>query len=408
MMSVRARRAVSLFSGAGGLDLGVEQAGYSMVYAIENDPIAVATLNGNRSVRFPHLADVRPVDITTLEPSEVMSGLGLEPGELDLLVGGPPCVAFSKSGFYLEYKREGRDPKANLLSHYLRFLQALRPKAFMMENVFGLAYQNKSAPFFRAFCEGIRRAGYSVAYEILNAADFGVPQNRQRLFVIGARGRRSIAHPVATHWGEHERRRPPSNVHLLKPHLTAGEALANLTTTPEVGEEVNGKWGHLLPEIPPGGNYLHFTRHQGHPKPIFEWRSRYWTFLLKLDPCRPAPTLQGQPGPYVGPFHWDNRRLRVPELKRLHGFPDDYEFEGGRREIQLQIGNAVPPLLGQVVAAAVLSQVDGDDQGASQPEAACGEQAEMDLGLAAVGPHLPNSYGARVSRPRRLAARAVR
>jgi DNA (cytosine-5)-methyltransferase 1 len=116
----------------------------------------------------------------------------------------------------------------------------------------------------------------------------------------------------------------------------------------------------LLPEIPPGRNYLHYTAHEGHPNPLFEWRSRYWTFLLKLDPDRPCPTIQGQPGPYVGPFHWDNRRLRIPELKRLQGFPDDYELDGNRREIQLQIGNSVPPPLARSVAQAILKQLNGE------------------------------------------------
>ena len=353
----RPLRAVSLFAGAGGLDLGVEAAGYSVVFAVENDVTATETLNRNREVWFPTLPETEPLDITTLNPNDVMSGLGVGPGEIDLLVGGPPCVAFSKSGFYLEYKREGRDPRASFLGDYLRFLDALRPAAFIMENVFGLAYRNQSAPFFERLRSGVMRLGYSFTYEVLNAADYGVPQNRQRLFVIGARDGQPLGHPLPTHWGEHERRRPPSNVGALLPHVTAREAFKGLRTTPEPEESVNGKYGHLLPEIPPGGNYLHYTEHEGHPHPLFEWRSRYWTFLLKLDPKRPAPTLQGQPGPYVGPFHWKNRRLRVPELKRLHGFPDDFEFAGRRRDIQLQIGNAVPPQLGRVVAEAIRDQL---------------------------------------------------
>ncbi len=355
----RPLRAISLFAGAGGLDLGIEAAGYSVVHAIENNPVACETLNRNRQSWFPTLPEVRPADITTLDPDDVMSQLQIKPGELDLLVGGPPCVAFSKSGFHLEYKRKGKDPRASLLDDYLRFLRALRPSAFMMENVFGLAYRNQSAAFFERLRSGITELGYSFTYEVLNAADYGVPQNRQRLFVIGARSGQVLGHPLPNHWGEHERRKPPVNVGKLLPHVTAGEALEGLRTEPEPEELVNGKYGHLLPEIPPGGNYLHYTAHEGHPHPLFEWRSRYWTFLLKLDPKRPAPTLQGQPGPYVGPFHWENRRLRRAELKRLHGFPDDFDFAGSRREIQLQIGNAVPPLLGKVVADAVCDQLSG-------------------------------------------------
>jgi len=96
---------------------------------------------------------------------------------------------------------------------------------------------------------------------------------------------------------------------------------------------------------PPGENYLHYTAERGHPDPRFTWRSRYWSFLLKLHPDRPSPTIQAQPGPNVGPFHWDNRRLRVGEAKRLFTFPDSFEFVGSRASVQAQLGNAVPPLL---------------------------------------------------------------
>jgi DNA (cytosine-5)-methyltransferase 1 len=373
---VTERKAVALFAGAGGLDLGAEQAGYSVVFAVEKEPVAVATLNRNRECFFPRLPEVRPLDITKLDPHEVMREIRVEPGEIDLLVGGPPCVTFSKSGFHLEYKRAGLDPRASLLDDYVRFLVALRPKAFLMENVFGLAYRNQSRPFFDRLRAGIQEAGYSLSYGILNAADYGVPQNRQRLLVIGAREGRELELPPPTHWGEHERRVRPAWARELLPHVTAGEALIGVAEQPEPGELVNGKYGHLLPEIPPGGNYLHYTEHEGHPNPLFRWRSRYWTFLLKLSPDHPASTIQGQPGPYVGPFHWENRRLRVPELKALHGFPPDYELTGNRREIQLQVGNAVPPPLARVVAARIRQRMETEE-----PIALLGRQLTFSLGL---------------------------
>jgi DNA (cytosine-5)-methyltransferase 1 len=358
-MGVASLRAFSLFAGAGGLDLGVEQAGYQVIYAIENDPIAVETLNRNRTRFFQALPETEPLDIKALDPRAVMQQLGLRAGEVDLLVGGPPCVAFSKSGFHLEYKRAGRDPRASLLDDYLRFLQELMPAAFLMENVFGLAYQNQSAAFFKRLRTGIRQLGYSISYAVLNAADYGVPQNRQRLFLIGARDARPLALPEPTHWGEHERRKRPHYADRLLPHVTTGQVLEGLRTEPELGEEVGGKYGHLLAGIPPGENYLHYTAERGHPEPLFKWRTRYWTFLLKLSPHRPAPTIQGQPGPYVGPFHWDNRRLRVGELKRLQGFPDAYDFLGTRRSIQLQVGNSVPPPLAAAVTTSIRQQLEG-------------------------------------------------
>jgi DNA (cytosine-5)-methyltransferase 1 len=355
----RQLRAFSLFAGAGGLDIGIEAAGFEVAYAVENDAVAVATLNLNRERWYPALPEVEPLDITKLDPSTVMKEQKLARGDIDLLVGGPPCVAFSKSGFHLEYKREGRDPRAGLLGDYLRFLEALRPAAYLIENVYGLAYRNQSAPFFDALVDGIRELGYSVNYDVLNAADYGVPQNRQRLFVIGSRDERRLTLPPPTHWGQHERRRPPAGVDQLLPHVTTAEALAGLRTRPEPEEAVNGKYGHLLPEIPPGRNYLHYTAHEGHPEPLFDWRSRYWTFLLKLDPKRPAPTIQAQPGPYVGPFHWRNRRLRAKELLRLQGFPDSYRIAGTRKQLQAQVGNSVPPKLAGVVAAAIYEQLHG-------------------------------------------------
>ena len=195
---------------------------------------------------------------------------------------------------------------------------------------------------------------------MLNAADYGVPQNRQRLFLIGSRDGRDLGHPRATHWGEHERRARPVHADRLLPHVTAGEALKGLRTRPEPADAVKGSYGHLLRHIPPGGNYLHFTKERGHRRPLFRWRSRYWTFLLKADPQRPISTIQGQPGPYVGPFHWRNRRLRVPELKRLQGFPDDFQLAGTRGQVQLQVGNSVPPLLAFVIARSIRAQLEGE------------------------------------------------
>jgi DNA (cytosine-5)-methyltransferase 1 len=185
-------------------------------------------------------------------------------------------------------------------------------------------------------------------WQVLNAADYGVPQLRPRLFIVGAvRGEPLPELPEPTHGGRWERRATGGGE---VPHVTAGEALQGVDAPPEKGETVNGKWGHLLPGIPPGDNYLFYTAKRSHPDPVFEWRSRYWSFLLKLDPERPSPTIQAQPGPNVGPFHWDSRRLRVPELRRLFTFPDEFELQGTRNSKQAQLGNSVPPLLACRVA----------------------------------------------------------
>ncbi|MHB1712134.1 MAG: DNA cytosine methyltransferase [Acidimicrobiales bacterium] len=155
----------------------------------------------------------------------------------------------------------------------------------------------------------IDSAGYSRRWQVLNAADFGVPHARPRLIIVGTRKRSKTPElPEPTHSGQWERRASGAGE---QPYVTTGQDLSDLVTVPEQGEIVRGRWSHLLAGVPPGENYLYFTEKRGHPDPIFEWRSRYWSFLLKLDPAKPAPTIQAQPGPNVGPFHWENRRLRI-------------------------------------------------------------------------------------------------
>jgi DNA (cytosine-5)-methyltransferase 1 len=337
--------AISLFSGSGGLDLGAERAGYVIRASVEYERDAAETLRLN----FPR-STVLERDIKTLSVEEILSSAGLRPGEADLLVGGPPCTPFSKSGYWLEYKRRGLDPDATLLDHYLHVLAGTRPRAFLLENVYGLAYRNHNQPWLENLLAAARDLGYYVHYQVLLAADYGVPQRRQRLFVLGSRDR-APQFPQPTNSGPHETRKEYDRT--LAPHVTSGEAIGDLADRDDLAEEqesVNGKYGYLLPEIPPGDNYLFFTAKRGHPTPIFEWRKRYWSFLLKLDPKQPSPTIQAQPGPYVGPFHWHNRRLRLPEILRLQTFPDDYRIAGSRRSAQVQVGNAVPPLLAEQVA----------------------------------------------------------
>lgn len=346
--------AISLFSGAGGLDLGVEAAGFRTAAAVEINDDAADTMEKNFS---DLMSPVIRQSILDLPTKELLRAAGLKGRDRpELLIGGPPCTPFSKSGFWLEWKRAGLDPDASLLQAYTRVLAEARPQAFILENVYALTYNNKaSRPAFQRLLQEIDEAGYHCRWQVLNAGDFGVPQLRPRLFVVGTPKRTPLPDlPEATHGGHWERRTTGT---ADRPHVTAGEALAGLTTIPEPEEVVRGSWGHLLHDIPPGENYLHYTAERGHPDPVFKWRSRYWSFLLKLSPERPSPTIQAQPGPNVGPFHWDNRRLRVPELKRLFTFPDAFELAGRRLSVQAQVGNSVPPLLAQRVAEQVVASI---------------------------------------------------
>jgi DNA (cytosine-5)-methyltransferase 1 len=338
--------AISLFSGAGGLDLGAERAGYEVRAAVEWDRDAAATMEKN----FGHL--VSPViqrDILDTPTPEILRAAGLRAASRpDLLVGGPPCTPFSKSGFWLDWKRKGLDPGASLLQAYTRVLAEARPHRFVLENVYALTYNNTaSKPAFQRLMREIDEAGYHCRAAVLNAADYGVPQSRPRLFIIGVPKDEPLPElPRPTHGGQWERRISGDP---RQPHVTAGTALAGLAADPEPDEQVNGKYGHLLAAIPPGDNYLFYTERRGHPEPLFRWRGKYWSFLLKLSPDRPSPTIQAQPGPYVGPFHWDNRRLRVAEIKRLFTYPDDFQLVGSRASIQAQLGNSVPPGLAETV-----------------------------------------------------------
>jgi len=339
--------AISLFSGAGGLDLGIEATGYEVRAAVETDRDAAATMEKN----FTHLASpVIQQDILDVPTREILRAAGLRGRERpDLLVGGPPCTPFSKSGFWLDWKRAGLDPNASLLQSYTRVLAEAKPRAFVLENVYALTYNNRaSRPAYERLLREIDAAGYAFTARVLNAADYSVPQARPRLFIVGVRkGITKPQLPPPTHGGRWERR---ATGRADRPHVTAGEALDKLVTEPEPEEVVGGQWGHLLPDIPPGDNYLYYTAERGYPHPVFKWRSRYWSFLLKLAPNKPSPTIQAQPGPNVGPFHWENRRLRVAELKRLFTFPDAFELVGSRSSVQAQLGNSVPPELARQVA----------------------------------------------------------
>lgn len=364
---------VSLFSGAGGLDLAVERSdaepmatadpGHGLLrvaVATDYNAPALQTLKAN----FVDAATLTG-DIRELSTEQILATGGLGSANPVLVVGGPPCTPFSKSGFWLEQKRESRDPNASLLDEYVRVVREARPEAFILENVQGLTYKTHKAQFDRLL-KGLTELGYNPQWKVLLAADYGVPQLRRRVFVVGRRDGEKFEFPEPTHsgWSEHTRAFDTSKL----PHVTARQAFEGLPRLISASEEeiVDGNYGQLAAEVPAGQNYLWHTERYG-GRNHFEWRSRYWTFLLRLDPNRPSTTLQAQPGPWVGPFHWENvrtasgeeraRRLRVREMLRLMSFPDDFAISGTRADIQRQLGNAVPLELGKAVVRALMTQL---------------------------------------------------
>lgn len=348
-------RLISLYTGCGGLDFGLEAAGFDVAVAVEFDGWACKTLRKNRD--WP----VIERDIHEVSSLEIAKTGGFECGEVDLLVGGPPCQPFSKSAYWAKGDTARlADPRADTLSAYLRVLRNLKPRAFLIENVFGLAYSKKDEGL-RLLEATIRRinqetgTAYSFEWKVLNAADYGVPQIRERVFIIGARDGRRFNFPVATHGKQSD-----SESRLFdcarNSWVTAWEAIGDLNHNHHDDLKAGGRWGDLLPSIPEGKNYLHHTE-KGGGLPLFGWRRRYWSFLLKLAKNMPSWTIQAQPGSAIGPFHWTNRRLSVREMCRLQTFPDDVEICGGRSEAQKQVGNAVPSLMAEILGRAIRKQL---------------------------------------------------
>jgi DNA (cytosine-5)-methyltransferase 1 len=358
---------ISLYSGAGGLDYGFEAAGFDTGVCVEFDHDCCVTLRANR----PRWGVIER-SIFDVPTGEMLETCHARPGEVDLLIGGPPCQPFSKAGYWASGDSARlEDPRANTLSAYLRVLEEAKPRAFLLENVEGLAYSGKDEGL-RHLIDGIERinrrtkSAYRPVVQVLNAATFGVPQLRERVFVIAARDGETFHFPQPTHGEAVEGTLFKSTD--LEPYRTAWDALADVQGTEENDLAVRGKWAELLPSIPEGQNYLWHTdrgveRARGagaRPgRALFGWRRRFWTFLLKLAKTRPSWTIQAQPGPAVGPFHWSNRRLSARELCRIQTFPDNVVIQGGRTSVQRQVGNAVPSLLGEVLGRAIRSQLLG-------------------------------------------------
>lgn len=350
-------KVISLFSGAGGLDYGFEAAGFETAVALEMDHACCETLRANR----PSWT-VLESDVFRTSSKDLLRAAGLKPGEADILIGGPPCQPFSKAGYWARGDAlRLNDPRAGTLAAYLRILEETKPRAFLLENVEGLAYRGKDEGL-RLILDEIEainaRIGtqYTPASQVVNAASYGVPQLRKRFIMVGSRDGTVFRFPSPTHRVSLEE--PIEAESHLPPPRTAWDALGDLELGSDEDVAVTGRWADLLPSIPEGSNYLWHTD-RGGGEPLFGWRRRYWSFLLKLAKNQPSWTVQAQPGPAIGPFHWDNRRLSMRELCRIQTFPDDVVVRGSRHVVQRQIGNAVPSLLAEVFGRAIGSQLLG-------------------------------------------------
>lgn len=346
-------KTISLFSGCGGLDLGLRRAGFSTVFASDIDPYCAESYEQNFSNVPFYEGPAGDLDKGLL--ASVSGGATI--ADVTLLAGGPPCPPFSKSRFYRKDKPRALEDAVGeeTISAYLTVLDAVRPQAFLLENVAGLAYKVHDTALDLILTTAAD-LGYHLTSKVINAADYGVPQIRERFFVVGMLDR-PFDFPEPTH------AKAPGE-HLLSadrlPWVTAGEAIGDLDTeenADDAGHFAGGKYHDLLREIPPGNNYLYFTAKRGHPDPKFEWRSRYWSFLLKLSPDLPSWTIQARRSNNMGPLHWRNRILRIEEVKRLQTFPDDWHLSGTVERQWRQVGNAVPPLLAEALGRAIAGQL---------------------------------------------------
>lgn len=331
---------VSLFSGGGGLDLGLEAVGFQSLFVSDIDEHSCKTLVAGkkeaqkRGKPFLREAIIQQADISNLSGQSILQRAGLKPGEVDLLAGGPPCQAYSVFG-----QRKGlEDPRGKLSFEYLRLLSEIRPKAFIFENVYGLLTIDKGR-IFEELCQQLSNPKKGLKYELsvfrLNARDFGVPQHRDRVFIIGSQSGRKVQNISA---------------------LTGDESDLAFRT---VGDALRG--------LPPMGHES-VSNHTGrkHSQRIIDRYSGMsagerdkHTRINKLDPSKPSFTIivGSDAGGGKGHIHPKEPREVTPrESARIQTFPDWWAFSGTSRHPIRQVGNAVPPLL----AAAIGNEIRKD------------------------------------------------
>jgi DNA (cytosine-5)-methyltransferase 1 len=324
---------LSLFTGAGGLDLGFHKAGFNITTCIEIEKKFCSTLEINK--KFFKNSKIINKDIKDIKFSDLDK-------KYDFIIGGPPCQSFSASG-----QRKGLDDdRGNLFKNFVKILDHFKPQGFLFENVRGLLYSD-GGNSLKKIKKEFEKCGYKIHVRLLNAADYGVPQLRERVFLLGSRDK-ILKFPAPTH-GE-------QSIH-KKPHTSVIDAIKDIYNPKEIEKPFGGKYGHLLPLVPEGENYSYFTSDKGYKKPIFKWRTKFSNFLYKANRHEPCRTIQAQPGKYSGPFHWKNRKMNVEELKRLQTFPKDFIFECGSSVALHQIGNSVAPMLSFKIAKAIKHQL---------------------------------------------------
>jgi DNA (cytosine-5)-methyltransferase 1 len=342
-------KAIDLFCGAGGLSLGLGRAGFAVIAGIDHDGPSMRTYANN----FGHAALQR--DLSKLTVDELLQTLAIAPGEVALVAGGPPC-----QGFSVQRRGDDSDARNDLILHFLRIVRGLRPKFFLLENVPGLR-SRRGATMLRDFLARAGTAGYSIMMNTLNAADFGVPQIRRRVFIVGERdGLPSYEFPVPTSESASWR--------------TVRDALADLplppldfSAHPSLANHQVGRMSELnvrrIAHVPEGGGWEHLPAElqlDCHRPGAAKIGHRYVYGRLSWD--KPAGTITARfdsftRGKFAHPS--ENRSITLREGARLQTFPDDFVFLGTKEEVASQIGNAVPPRLAETIGSSIIRTLDG-------------------------------------------------
>ncbi|WP_167959037.1 DNA cytosine methyltransferase [Anaerosporobacter faecicola] len=334
---------IDLFSGAGGFHIGFEQANYNVRLCIDNNDLVERTHNRN----FPYIPFINK-DIREVTSEQIKK---YYQGELDIIIGGPPCQGFSTIGKRVSSdptKREKHDPRNELVLTYSRLINELKPKFIVMENVKGILTLD-GGKYLENVLSELRKAGYNVDYRLINMADYGVPQVRERVIILGNRVGLPVEFPKPDHSND-----PNDDLPMWNGCWGVISDLANMGDKREFNHvalkhtEKNIQRYKLIPE---GG------RLPENDLPPELYRKNFGNTYKRLDRKRPALTMV--PGNDAFPIHPTlNRSLTVREAARIQTFPDKIIFEGNRRQQGHQVGNAVPPMFSKKLAEFLKEQLN--------------------------------------------------
>jgi DNA (cytosine-5)-methyltransferase 1 len=349
---------LSLFSGGMGLDIGLEQTGrFEHLACVEKIPAFCETIRRNRDAGLVGDRNLRVYerDIAELDPFAVMAELGVKPCSVDLIAGGPPCQAFSVFG-----KRRGlADRRGELLLEYLRFVEAFRPRTFLMENVRGLlsmttAEDQHKGALFEMVQDRFDHLGYRTDCFVVNSVNYGAPQIRERMIVIGNRYNLSADFTRPTH-SDH----PEENLPVF---ATLGDAIHGKADPDPTLMHFSERKQKYLAMVPPGGNWRSLPlpiQKESMGKSFFlkGGRSAHWRKLSFEFPCPTIMTMPNHAGTSM--CHPELLRpLTVGECALVQGFPPEWAFVGTPGEKYQQVGNAVPIVLGRLGGGSVIDLLE--------------------------------------------------